>query len=183
MCLGSVQHVVLLWLFQYCSSDSTGPIRTIKRIFGGTFKELKLQRCINATSLSQSNTASKKASGVMRVCKSVCSWVCIRVHALAPMGGCSRVLNYTYSLIPLIVATMKGFPAFPLLKWRDVANRLIRYISLKHAREQQDNVKPKIPAFQTVLFILRGRGVPASRPSEKNHEAWTRTALPSLSRT
>lgn len=45
-------------------------------------------------------------------------WVCACV-CLAPLGARSRALNYTYVLIPLPVATTKGFPAFPLPKWRD----------------------------------------------------------------
>ena len=64
----------------------------------------------------------------MCFCKSACLWVCICVRALAPPGGCSRVLNYTYSnsisngkyeILPSIFnAKIKGhtssFAIFPL---------------------------------------------------------------------
>lgn len=85
---------VLFWLLQHCSLDSTGPTTTINKIFG----------------------LSWNCSTVLVRLYSVKG---TRVRALAPLGGCSRVLNYTYIFISLLIVITKVFPAFPLLKWRD----------------------------------------------------------------
>lgn len=116
MCLRSVRHVVLFWLLQHCSLDSTGPTTTINKIFGLSWNCSAVLVPLHSV---KGTLPVIKLPGVMCVCISVCSWVCTRVRALAPLRGCSRVLNYTYILIPLLIVTMKGFPAFPLLKWRD----------------------------------------------------------------
>lgn len=76
--------------------------------------------------------------------------------ALALTGACSRVLNYTYVLIPLPVATTKGFPAFPLPKWGDAHTHfLTSSVSLSlslHPTLEQDSVE-LAPAVNLVVTL------------------------------
>lgn len=119
---------------------------------------------------------------VMCVCISVCSLVCIRVHTLALLGACSRVLNYTYILIPLPVATTEGFPTFPLWKWRDAHTRSLPQTFWWAAGQSWTwDSKQWYWSQSHFLHFLRTRWVCVHILRQKSgDEAWMINVLPSL---
>ncbi len=89
--------------------------------------------------------------------------VCFCVCALTPLGVSSRALNYAYVLIPLPIATTKGFPALPLPKWRDAQTHLLtRHAHTSVGILKQDSVGHELLPMQlhwTVTFLIKAQEI------------------------